>query len=173
MVSGGTSFIHGYTSSRYAGDGFTVAELVLVITVIGILAGVSYLNLHAILPTSRDNNRQLDTSIIMDKLESYYETDPIAGGYTYPDTSVGPSGLAAIVNSQDSVEAPGQSGNSLVMATSNASQVPTTNQYIYQPLTRSGGLCTQASTSLCARYILYYRSEMSGNVIVLNSLRQQ
>lgn len=163
------NFGHGDKSS----GGFTVAELVIIIAVLGVLGSISYSGLNSTLPSSRDSNRDLDTSTIADKLELYYETTPVAGGSTYPATSVGVSGLATIVDSQDSTVAPGQEANSLILATSNATQSPTTSQYIYQPITRAGGLCTNATTALCARYVLYYRQEVTGNVNVINSLRQQ
>ena len=153
--------------------GFTVVELIIVITVIVILASISYSGLDATLPLSRDSNRSLDISTISDRLEIYYETTPVAGGYTYPATSVGTTGLASIIDSQESIMAPGQSSSSLVIATSNSTQSPTTNQYIYQPLTRTGARCTNTSSALCARYILYYRKESPNSVIMVNSLRQQ
>ncbi len=167
------SFVADYHIGNKSNRGFTVIELIIVIAVLGILGSISYMSLNSTLPSSRDSNRDLDTSTIADKLELYYETTPVANGSTYPATSVGVSGLATIVDSQDSTVAPGQEANSLILATSNATQSPTTSQYIYQPLTRTGSLCTNATTALCARYVLYYRQEVTGSVNVINSLRQQ
>lgn len=158
---------------RCRDDGFNIIEIIIVITVMGILGSISFIVLGTILPSSRDSKRDQDVSVIASKLEIYYKTNPVAGGFTYPGTSIGIAGLTAIVNSNDSVMAPDQSSVSLSLASSNSAQLPTKDQYIYQPLTRSGALCTNPAVSLCSRYILYYKREISGSVILRNSLKQQ
>lgn len=159
---------HGAT-----GYGFTLVELMIIIALVSILGAIGYGGFDSVLPSSRDSKRDLDVSVISEKLELYYETTPVTNGSTYPPTTVGTAGLATIIDNEESIKAPGQTTNSLVIASSNATQSPTVNQYIYQPLTRTGSLCTNTSTALCARYVLYYQRERSGNVIVINSLRQQ
>ncbi len=156
-----------------AGFGFTLVELMVIIALVSILSAIGYGGFDSVLPSSRDSKRALDISVISEKLELYYETTPVTNGSTYPPTSVGTAGLATIIDNEESIKAPGQTVNSLVIASSNAVQSPTINQYIYQPLTRTGSRCTNASTALCSRYVLYYRKEISGNVIVVDSLRQQ
>lgn len=154
-------------------QGFSIPELIIVIVTISILVSITYFGLGTVLPSSRDSERDQDVFTIADRIEQYYKTQPVAGGYTYPDTATGVAGLTTIVNSNESIVAPGQSGTSLSIASSNAAQTPTKDQYIYQPLTRTGTLCTNATTALCARYILYYRREVSNSIVIVNSQEQQ
>lgn len=150
--------------------GFTVAEMAIVIVVIAILAAIVIASTSGDGPRARDAQRTASTTTIAAQLERYYRTQVAATGATYPPTSVGTSGLAAIVNSSDATTAPGQSSNSLVIASSVATQSPTINQYIYQPLTATNALCTAVP---CVRFILYYRLEVSNTIITINSMRQQ
>ena len=156
--------------TRIRTRGFTVIELIVVITVIAILAGVVIsvnFNLQA---QARDTERAADNGVIVRSLERYYQTQAVAVGPTYPPTTTGSNGIALIVNDIESVSAPAQTGNSVVIATSNSPQTPTASQYIYQPLQASGALCT---TSPCVRFKIYYYLEVTKEVVVLNSMRQQ
>ena len=153
--------------------GFSIAELLIVMAIMSILMSISFVVLGTVMPSARDSERDQDVSIIADKLELYYKTTPAASGSTYPPSSTGVNGLKSIISVNDSLYAPDQISISLSIAANNAVQSPTINQYIYQPLTRSGSLCTNTATALCSRYILYYRHEVSGSVITISSLEQQ
>lgn len=159
--------------SKQLSYGFLLSEMVVVITIMGIISSIAYVGFATILPSARDSERDQDILTISDKLELYYRTKPATNGFTYPDTSQGITGLTTIVNSNDSLVAPGQTSTSLTLASTNATQTPTKDQYIYQPLTRTGDLCTNSAATLCASYILYYRREVSNNAIMINSQRQQ
>ena len=52
--------------------GFTLVELLIVITIIGILAGVVTLNVTSTIPTSRDGRRTADIKTIETALEQYF-----------------------------------------------------------------------------------------------------
>jgi len=156
--------------TRIRTRGFTVIELIVVITVIAILAGVVIsvnFNLQA---QARDTERTADIGVITRSIERYYQTESVALGGTYPSTASGTNGIGTIVNDIESVKAPTQPGNSVVMATSAAAQTPTAGQYIYQPLTVSGAIC---NATPCVRFKLYYYLEVTKEIIIVNSMRQQ
>lgn len=119
---------------------------------------------------ARDSERVSDVDSITRSLERYYRTQAAVTGPSYPASTVTIDSLGAFVDNPDAIIAPGQSGNSLVVATNNGGQNPTINQYIYQPLQVNGALCT---TTPCPRYKVYYRTEVVDNVITKESLRQQ
>lgn len=172
-MEGSDRSLSGANRGKRRSEGFSISEILIVLTVMGILASIGFTILGTVLPSSRDSKRDQDVLTIAEKLELYYKTTPAAMGYTYPPTSVGVAGLKNIINSNDSIMAPNQSTMSLSIAATNATLAPTVNQYIYQPLTRSGALCTNSAAALCSRYILYYRREVSGSVVKIDSLGQQ
>lgn len=157
-------------AQRRFSRGFTIVELLVSIVVMAILATIIVTSINGIGTYSRDNQRKADIAVIAQSLERYYKTNAVATGATYPATTVGSSGIATIVNSTDAVQAPDASTNSVVIATTNAAQTPTISQYVYQPLTLAGGLCTSTP---CARFKLYYRLEATNEVITQDSMRQQ
>ena len=150
--------------------GFTIVELSVVIIALAILAALTVSSTVSYQSQSRDNERAADIDVISRALERSYRTQAVSIGPTYPASTVGAAGLATIVNEDDATKAPDQTSNSIVIATTNAEQTPTINQYIYQPLNIDGSLCTSAP---CVRYTLYYLLEKTNTVIRKDSMRQQ
>lgn len=152
--------------------GFSVVELVTIISVVLILASVVYVVSFESLARSNDMHRASDVSVIARSFERYYRTNAVASGPSYPPTSLSVSELAKIVGDASATTAPNVAMNSIVLAANNSAQTPTVKQYIYQPLTAAGALC---STAPCARFKLYYRTEpvSGGTVVVVDSVRQQ
>lgn len=169
MIGRRSSNLHAY--SRVT-RGFSIVELATVISVILILASVAYSVTMESLSRSDDMHRATDIGIIARQLERYYRTNAVALGPTYPATSVGSTGIATIAVDRSATIAPNSEVNNVVMAATNGAQTPTVKQYIYQPLSASGALC---STAPCVRFKLYYRTEVidSGGVKVVESMRQQ
>lgn len=64
-------------------SGFTIIELLIVIVVIGILAGLVLNAFGNIQERARDTERQNDINALHTQLELYY-TDPAQGNGTYP-----------------------------------------------------------------------------------------
>ena len=153
-----------------AAGGFTLVEVILAIAVIGILTGIIVLSGSGYTGRARDAERAADIATITRQLERYYRNNPLTTGSTYPPTSTSAASMASIIDNSDAIHAPGGSANSLVMATTNATQSPSVNTYIYQPLTAAGALCTSTP---CRRYKLYYRDERTSSIHTLNSMRQQ
>lgn len=174
--------------------GFTVVELVITITVMGILLTLAVVNLTSTQANGRDSERKGDTESIAYNLESYYNNQGedgagnLAGsGGTYPGTTSisNDTTFATVVPDIDpkSVRAPGidiSSAKSLVVAT-NATQTATgvlpqptkaNDVYVYQPITATGTLCTNSATTECRKFNLYYFQESSGSVQMVMSKNQ-
>lgn len=161
----------GRTDKGYPTPGFTLVEVLVTVMAIAILAGIVVSSDRGFLERSRDVQRKNDISNISRALERYYRTNATVSGPTYPATSAGASGVAAIVDNSDFTNAPNQTTNSVVIAATNSTtQAPTVDQYMYQPLTSAGALCTSAP---CVKYKMYYRQESDQTVVSIDSVRQQ
>ncbi len=179
--------------------GFTVVEIIITITIMGILLTLAVVSLSASQITSRDNERKSDVESIAVHLEIYYDNDSsnsageaFMSGGTYPGTSYidTDSMFQRILVDIDpkSTRAPGvspQSPKSLVSATTATEGVstitprPSSSQdvYVYQPLTRNNLLCTDPSLlgpsgDSCRKFNLYYWQESDNTVKMVTSKYQ-
>jgi prepilin-type N-terminal cleavage/methylation domain-containing protein len=178
--------------------GFTIVELIIVITIMGILLTISVVNLRGAQANSRDAERRTDIETIATHLEMFYTSgnDSSTSVGTYPPTSVmtGVDGIAAMTAQKaalrdidpNSLIAPGApslpstSTTSLVVATNNTQTIggvtpppasaTSQNQYVYQPIQQDGSLCT--SGSACQKFNLYYMTEIDGVVQMVTSRNQ-
>ena len=145
--------------------GFTIIELVVVITIIGILLTLGVVNLNGAQANSRDAERKIDTSSIAQHLETYYTsgTDGSTSIGSYPSTALvsnGTSYISQLLRDIDlkTITAPDVADPSLTfISATNAVQTtdgvlpqPTINQYVYQPITSDGNLCTEAAPAVKA-----------------------
>lgn len=150
--------------------GFTIVELIIVITIMGILLVLGVANLRGSQANARDTERKADIESIAIHLEDFY-TSGTTGSTTfgrYVSTSIigqESAGLRDI--DPKSLIAPGASSSSLVAATctgvcgqtpTTVTPTPTTTTYVYQPLQADGTLCTNG-TQDCRKFNLYYRLE--------------
>lgn len=147
---------------RFKMRGFTLVELAIVITVIGILAAVTVVSYTGSQARSRDAGRQADIKIITEALELYY----FDKGY-YPNSTVYTPGSTAI-NGSWSTTADGSWANlSAILApyfklpTKPPGAVSTTpaisggNNYDYFGFSNS----TYCGSSVGQGYILTHRKE--------------
>lgn len=152
-------------------NAFTLPEVVVIVTVIGILVTASILGMGGpLLSSARDKERAQDIDTIARQLEHYYRVTTVSLGATYPPSTTTQQALITIIGSSDATTAPNGNINSLTIATTNASQTPTLNTYVYQPLNVDGTLC---STTPCVRFALYYRQESDSSIVRKDSMRQQ
>lgn len=161
--------------------GFTMLELIIAMTIIAILAGISVYLPTQLLPAARNTERTNDAASIARRLEQAY-TAKETGEPAYPSTTKllsdisGATGTVLRLKS-DAFKAPGSSTSNVVAASSNSTSTPkgagspVLNEYVYQPLTSTGSLCT--GTAVCVRFYLYYRLESSLSIIKIKSIRQQ
>lgn len=159
--------------------GFTVIELLIIITIMGILMVVGVVNLRGTQANGRDTERKTDIESIALHLESFYSTgrddSTIIG--RYPSTAMfdGTSSTFQTylrdVNLK-SLAPPGVDvtnvATSFMKATNNAQvatdvttpQPITISTYVYQPLQNDGTLCT-TETQYCRKFNLYYKLEVA------------
>lgn len=166
-------------------EGFSIVELIITISIIGILAGIVVFTPKTFLVTARDQERADDTASIARRLEEAYASQDLDHP-GYPSTvelSADIAGKSRTMTrlADDALKAPGASSSSIVMATSLSTTAPAgagspvLNKYIYQPLTANGALCISASSTAnpCIRYFLYYRSEETNQINIIKSMHQQ
>jgi len=164
--------------------GFTIVELVITITVMGILLLLAVVNVGSTQANARDDERVADIEAIGNALERYYKTgtDTSTTFNRYPTTDALSSVELIKSNLLDidikSFQAPGLTDTnavSLVMATTNiqtgsSSPQPSITEYVYQPLRGDGLLCTQ--TTECRKFNLYYRLESGATIYKVMSKNQ-
>lgn len=174
--------------------GFTIVELLITITIMGILLTLAVVSLTSTQANGRDSERQGDAETIVLNLESYYNNSSqdsqgnfFMSGGTYPGWGyLIPSTFAKILPDIDpkSTRAPGvdpSSPMSLVAATNNT-QTPagvqpqpskTNDVYVYQPLTKNSELCADPFVDgECRKFNIYYYQETSNSVQQLTSKNQ-
>jgi prepilin-type N-terminal cleavage/methylation domain-containing protein len=153
--------------------GFTLVELLITMTVMTILLVLAVVNLRSNEANARDEERKTDVSNIAKQLESYYEagTDTNDPGVYPPTADVNTEAevKAALPDlNPKSLRAPDvadSSPMSFTVATTNATQTPSVNTYVYQPLRSDGSLCDTfdfGATEECQRFIIYYTLETTG-----------
>jgi len=164
--------------------GFTILELIIVITVMGILMIVGVINLSGTMANARDAERRSDAESIAMRLEEFFSSgNGIATNMgRYPSTNEFIGHESSILPDLDkkSLMSPNESSPSLISATDANSQSPPANQYIYQPLFADGSLCVQANTDKCRKFNIYYHIEIptsdcpavNGNICKITSKNQ-
>lgn len=169
-----------------ATDGFTILELAVSITIIGILASLVLTVPSSMRVSARDQERSDDVASLVRRLEQAYIGQEI-GGPAYPSTAEFLSDISTKTRTARRLEdgalkAPGMSTSSVVGATSNSKTNPingmTKDQYVYQPLTANGTICNAANSinaaaTTCVTFNLYYLTETDGSLKRVKSLYQQ
>lgn len=161
--------------------GFTLIELIVTMVIIGILAGIVIFSPKTFLVTARDQERADDTGSIARRLEEAYTSKDL--NYpAYPSTTELATDMQnhtrTVTRLQpEAFQAPNGEAISVVAAQPSdtpGGSTPSAIQYIYQPLTSSGALCTaNPSNGSCVRFYLYYRLEKDGSTKIIKSLHQQ
>lgn len=172
------------------GRGFTIVELVITITIMGILLTLAVVSLSSSEANGRDSERKADVESLSFNLENFYanqDAGVVGSGGRYPGTTNMNSETKIRAQLPDvdpkNLRAPDVSESgpiSVVMATNTSTSVsgitprPTINNdvYVYQPLTTSGTLCTDSTTTECRRFNVYYLNERDGTVEKVTSKHQ-
>lgn len=168
--------------------GYTIVELITVMVIIGILASLVVILPKGVRDNAADQDRADDVASIARQLENSYDNQVLSAP-AYPSTVE----LLASISSQTGVlkgidrsalQVSGTSAASSVKAaTSTSTTTPitggvTSDIYVYQPLTRSGSLCTSspsatALATTCVRFNIYYHSVTYKMMKKITSIRQQ
>ncbi len=160
--------------------GFTIVELIITITIMGILLTLAVVNLTSTQVSARDTERRIDVETISNNLESFYKNG-VPSSTTigrYPSlflVSNGETSVKSLLLDIDlkSATAPGATSvaTSFVAATNASAQTPTVTQYIYQPLKADGTLCGSEAEE-CRKFNIYYRLETDNSIQKVTSKNQ-
>ena len=168
--------------------GFTIVELIITITIMGILLTLAVVNVNSTQMNARDSERRADIESIATALESFYSigTDGSTNFGRYPSTGLNNNTTAITKNLRDvdlkSFMAPGIDDPTLtfiastnigteksIQTTAGVSPQPTKDQYVYQPIQTDGGVCAGID---CRKFNLFYRLESDGIVYKVTSKNQ-
>jgi prepilin-type N-terminal cleavage/methylation domain-containing protein len=164
--------------------GFTLVELVIVITIMSIILVLGVVNLRSSQATARDQERKTDIENIARGLEGFYSNSTSAPDY--PSTYIGNAATSdadvakALQNiDMKSLQAPGvAAGTRSLKAATNTNESttgvappPAITEYVYQPLQLDNTLCTLVAQE-CRRYNLFYRLEGDTTVYKVSSKNQ-
>lgn len=175
--------------------GFTIVELLIVITVMGILLTLAVVNLRDSQINGRDAERKADIESIATHLESFYNSGTNNSSVIgrYPSTALissDASHLIEVLRDADikSFIAPNTEDNdndhnehavatfiaadclgaTCTQTTAGVNPQPTINTYVYQPLQSDGSLCTTESQE-CRSYNLFYMLELDQSIVMVKS----
>lgn len=152
--------------------GFTIVELIIIITIMGILLVLGVVNLRGTQANARDEERKTDIDTIALHLENFYTSgnDVSTTFGDYPSTAIIGNELATLrdIDPKSLVAPGGLTSSSLVaevnptplQTTAGVNPQPTTVQYVYQPLQADGTLCTTAVQE-CRKFNLFYKLEVA------------
>ncbi|QHN42479.1 hypothetical protein GII36_01280 [Candidatus Mycosynbacter amalyticus] len=139
--------------------GFTIVEIIVVITAIAILAGIGMVSYSATQVRARDTERTADIDVMSAALETYYERFG-----KYPDTAT-IAGTGFITDTlrvpTDAMTTPGSTATAPYYSYSIGTSA-TTSQYAYMAYQNTGSTQCTAATQTCTRFVLYYNLERSG-----------
>lgn len=166
-------------------NGFTVVELLITITIVGILLVLGVANLNASQANARDSERKSDVESLTFHLDAFYssghDTSPTIGRYPSTAFITTTSNVKKYLRDLDlkSIQAPRISDpmQTFIKATNNNQTVdgvapsPTINQYVYQPIKSDGNLCT-LETEECRKFNIYYRTEVDNQVHMMTGKNQ-
>jgi len=153
--------------------GFTIVELIIVITVIGILTVLGTVNLTNSQINARDAERKSDIETIAIHLETFYNSgtddSTTVGRYPSIEEMQGLANQTKTLRDIDpkALNAPGKTGTSLIPT--NWIMPITIDDYYYIPLREDGIYLCITKDKACSNYILGYKSEITKDIVELNS----
>lgn len=166
--------------------GFTIVELIITITIMGILLTLAVISLASTQTNARDAERKSDVETLALNLENFYNNGDASSTSVgkYPSTALVASGETSVRASlpdidMKSVMAPGSTSvaSTFVAATNNVqttigiTPIPTTSQYVYQPIQADGTLCTTGAQE-CRKFNIFYRLEGDNTIYMVTSKHQ-
>lgn len=151
--------------------GFTLIEVLVVMTALGIIATMLTLNYVNIQKQSRDSKRQASATSLSESLERYFELNgeyPNVSTVTNPNATLVKQTLSIpTINSLLGPSAPaGSNVNAWTTGTANA-----TNQLTYAPNTDTSNSCLtgSAASDVCIDFRLQYYKEETGSIATIYS----
>jgi prepilin-type N-terminal cleavage/methylation domain-containing protein len=165
--------------------GFTVVEMIITVTVMGILLTLAVVSVNTSQIKARDDERKTDIASIALALEDFYKTGSASSTEfgVYPSLGILTSEAALKAALPDATPesflAPDSESllESFVPALNNETvaggltPLPEPFQYVYQPLMADGTLCDTGDTD-CRKFNLYYRLEEDRTIVKVTSKNQ-
>lgn len=166
--------------------GFTVVELIITITVMGILLTLAVVGMNASQVNARDSERVADIESLSTQIEGFYANGSGSATFVgrYPSTGLLNNGETSLKFNLPDIDPkvaipPGSAdvATGFIVATNAVETVagvapqPTTGQYVYQPIATGDTLCTSGAQE-CRRFNLYYRLEKDNTVYKVTSKHQ-
>ena len=154
----------GTQKIKKAQKGFTIIELLIVIAIIGILAGLVLNNFQGAQAKARDVQRKSRINSIYGKLEEYYNNNS-----GYPDGNFTTTTLAGIDSDalKDTNGAAPTYSFQIAATTPTAPTLPTTStsgsQFFYQAYGCTNATAQASIGATCAKYVLVaYQEKVAG-----------
>lgn len=170
--------------------GFTIVELIITITIMGILLTLAVVNVNATQAKARDDERTTDITSIANNLETFYTTarDGSTTFGRYPSLGLNASLASLTSNLRDadtkSFRAPGVTDPMVsfvastntgtaksIQTTAGVLPQPTKDQYVFQPIKSDGSVCA-AGEADCRKFNLFYRLESDNTIYKVTSKNQ-
>jgi len=156
-------------SLKKQSKGFTIVELLIVIVVIGILAGLVITTYNGIQQKARNTERQTDLKALQGQLEAY-----TAQNGRYPSTAdlgtTSASNVTFIQANMKGLDKEALRDPKAAAGNYSLASTPTANEYSYAPTNDAGTACDDSGTNDCTHYVLTAEQEGGGANIVFNSL---
>lgn len=177
-------------------EGFTLIEILVTVSIILILMMLAVVNLRSTQMNARNAERLADIENMTRQLDSLYTQgmsytvagSPVNLRGSYPttvhmdDTNAKKEIFKALPD--DVIIAPGKTSPDESIfpaddgdeAIGTVAPAPSASQpYVYQPISNTGTLCTDAATQTCRRFNFYYWQEASsgpGTVVMVRSVNR-
>jgi prepilin-type N-terminal cleavage/methylation domain-containing protein len=168
--------------------GFTIVELIIVITIMGILLTLAVVNVNSSQTNARDTERKDDVSALAANLEAFYRAGNgttsgrypslvIAGNETTLSSTLKDLDLkAATAPNATNATASFIAATNDIQTTTGVLPQPSVSQYVYQPLQVASGTTNWTrclnETQECRKFNIFYRLEGDNTVYVTTSLNQ-
>ncbi|CAN5421648.1 N/A [soil metagenome] len=137
------------TSYKNKQSGFTIVELLIVIVVIGILAGLVITTFNGIQQKARDTERETDIKAIHAQVEAFWAQKGYYPSLTDMNDRVATTGFVAVnLKGLDAGAFKDPKGASV-----NLSAAPAASTYAYA-VSNSAGTTCEADDTTCAKYTL-------------------
>lgn len=149
-------------------SGFTVIEMLVVVSIIGVLTTIAFVSYSSIQASTRDSNRSSQLTVIAEYLETYYDDNgeyPSCNDMTADPDTIATDTLIGIDPKVFTDPTASEGSNSILPLCSEVTS-ETPNSFTYM-----GDGSSDCITESCPEYTLKYYENATGNVISISSRR--